>query len=117
MKCQLRRAFRFGLSNSFLDHVGKLRPKKEFLTKLGGEPNLPVPQQYLIEELWRVCWWLSGLRIHCCHCCGLGCCYDAHSVPGLETSVCSGHSQKQKQYPQTHSGFSGGGYEPQVVWQ
>ena len=36
------------------------------------------------------CWWCSGLRIWCCHCCVEG------SVPGLGTSVCCKYGQKEK---------------------
>ena len=37
-----------------------------------------------------ISWWLSGLRIQCCYCCGSG------SILGPETSACHGHSQKKR---------------------
>ena len=33
-------------------------------------------------------WWLRGLRIWHCHYCGLGCCCDVSSIPGLGNSTC-----------------------------
>ena len=38
----------------------------------------------------------SGLRIWCCHGCGIGHSCGLDSVPGLETSVCCGCSHKKK---------------------
>jgi len=38
--------------------------------------------------------WLSGLRIWCCHCCGLGSWYGTGLIPVLGTSTCHGHGQK-----------------------
>ena len=35
-------------------------------------------------------WWLSRLRIQCCHC------GDMDSIPGPETSAASGCGQKKK---------------------
>ena len=37
-----------------------------------------------------------GLRTWHCHCCGLGHCHGADSVPGLGTFAYSGHGQKKK---------------------
>ena len=37
-----------------------------------------------------VTWWLSGLKICCCHCCG------SASIPGAGTSACCRYSQKSK---------------------
>lgn len=36
----------------------------------------------------EIFWWLSGSRIWCCHCRGVG------SIPGLGTSTCLVHGQK-----------------------
>ena len=44
----------------------------------------------------RVPWWLSGLRMQCCHCCGSGYCCGVGSIPGLGISACSGWGQKKK---------------------
>lgn len=41
-------------------------------------------------------WWLNGLRIWCCHCCGSGGCYGGGSIPGPGTSACPSCSQKKK---------------------
>ena len=41
-------------------------------------------------------WWLSGLRIWCCHCCGSSCCCGTGLIPGLETYTCHRHSYKRK---------------------
>ena len=32
-------------------------------------------------------WWGSGLRIQCCHCCGLGCSGGSGLIPGSGTSA------------------------------
>ena len=37
-------------------------------------------------------WWLSGLRIWHCHCCGSGYCCGSGSVPGLGISAGCGYS-------------------------
>ena len=37
-----------------------------------------------------------GLRIQCCPCSGSGCCYGKGLIPGLGTSTCHGHGQKNK---------------------
>jgi len=36
----------------------------------------------------QVLWWLRGLRIQCCHCCGSGYCCGTGSVPGPGISAC-----------------------------
>ena len=38
----------------------------------------------------------SGLRIQCCLCSSVGCCYGSGSIPGLRTSTCSRCNQKRK---------------------
>ena len=40
--------------------------------------------------------WLSGLRIHHCHCSGSCCCCSTGSIPGPGTSICHKCSQKEK---------------------
>jgi len=37
-------------------------------------------------------WWLSGLRIQCCHCCSWSCCCGTGSILGLGTSTSCGCS-------------------------
>ena len=49
--------------------------------------------QVLYKQVLGVPWWLSGLRIWHCHCCGLGCCCGTDSVPGPRTCAWHGHSQ------------------------
>ena len=49
-------------------------------------------QQTFIECL-GVPWWLSGLGIWHCHCCGSG---GTGLIPGPEVSACCGLSQKKK---------------------
>ena len=39
--------------------------------------------------------WHGRLRILCCHCSGLGCCYGMGSITGPGTCTCSRYSQKQ----------------------
>ena len=56
--------------------------------KLGGKKVVP--------------WWLSGLRIQHCHCCGSGYCCWAGLISGLGTS-CLRYSQKQFGDIRTHS--------------
>ena len=53
-------------------------------------------------------WWLSRLRIYCCHCYGLGHCYGMSLIPVLGNSACCGHGwKKKKEFPNTlHSDFS-----------
>ena len=42
-------------------------------------------------------WWLSGLKIQHCHCCGTGrYCGGVGSIPGLGTPVCHGCGKKHK---------------------
>ena len=41
-------------------------------------------------------WWLSGLRLWHCHCCGCGYCCDSGLIPGLGNSACCRYSQKKK---------------------
>ncbi|WP_251884210.1 hypothetical protein, partial [Klebsiella pneumoniae] len=41
-------------------------------------------------------WWLSGVRIQPCHCCGSGYCHGTGSVPALGTSLCHRHSQNKQ---------------------
>ena len=43
-----------------------------------------------------VTWWPSGLGIQHCHCYGWGHCHGIGSVPGLGTSTCCGHGQKNQ---------------------
>ena len=50
-------------------------------------------------------WWLSGLKIQCCHCCGSG------SILGLGTSECHGCSQKKKKAGQERELCHCGGTE------
>ena len=40
----------------------------------------------------------SGLRIWCCHCSGLGCCYGVGLIPGLGTFTCYGYRPKNFTY-------------------
>ena len=47
--------------------------------------------QYFKTLVLGVPWWLSGLGIWCCHCCGVG------SVPGFETSTCYRGGKKPNQ--------------------
>ena len=42
------------------------------------------------EETTGVPWWLSGLKIWCCFCCGAG------SIPSLGTSACLGCGQRKR---------------------
>ena len=44
---------------------------------------------HMLLEGKAVPWWLSRLRIQCCHCSGVD------SIPGLESSTCCRHSQKK----------------------
>lgn len=44
-----------------------------------------------------VLWWLSGLRIRRCLCCGSGHCHDVGSIPGLGIFRCCKCSQKKNQ--------------------
>ena len=41
-------------------------------------------------------WWLSRLRIQHCHYCGSGYCCGGGLIPGLGTSACCRHDQKEK---------------------
>ena len=41
-----------------------------------------------IQRKLGVPWWLSGLRMQCFHCSGLGCCCVTGSIPGPGTSTC-----------------------------
>ena len=58
-----------------------------------GTPNM----MYVLNCLLGVPWWLSGLRILCCHWCGLGTAVVGW-IPFLawETSTCCRHGQKKK---------------------
>ena len=47
-------------------------------------------------------WWLSRLRIWCCHCCGLGHHSGTGSIPGPQTSACYGHGQKKFVFRSSH---------------
>ena len=44
-----------------------------------------------------VLWWLSGLRIQRCHCCGSGYSCGTGSIPGPGTYTCLRHGQKNTQ--------------------
>ena len=44
----------------------------------------------------RVLWWLSGLRIQCCHFCGWGCCSGVGLIPGLGMSTYHTYALPQK---------------------
>ena len=44
----------------------------------------------------EVAWWLSGLRIQCCQCCGSGHCCGVCSNPGPGTSSRHGYGQKKE---------------------
>ena len=48
------------------------------------------------ETRLRIPWWLSGLRISCCHCCGLGCKCSKVLIPDPGTSVCWNCRKKKK---------------------
>ena len=49
------------------------------------------------SRLLGVPWWLSGLRIWCCYCCGSGCCCGRDSIPGLgELPHVRGTAKKKK---------------------
>lgn len=50
--------------------------------------------------------WHSGLRICCCYTWGTGHNYGVGTIPGPETSVRFGHSQKKKK---SNTIFFGGG--------
>lgn len=51
-------------------------------------------QNYLpIQNVLRVSWWLSGLRIRHCHCSGSGCCCGVDLIPGPGTFICCGRGQ------------------------
>ena len=43
-------------------------------------------------------WWLSGLRIQCCHCYGLGGCSGTSLIPGPGTSMCHRCSQNKTKF-------------------
>ena len=43
----------------------------------------------------RVPWWLSGLRIQRCHCCGSGYSCGMGLIPGLRTFTCYGYSPRK----------------------
>ena len=60
------------MATPFVTLSEKLSRKKVFKSK----QDLGIP------------WWLSGLRIQCCHCYGIG------SIPGLGTFAWCGHGQK-----------------------
>ena len=45
--------------------------------------------------------WHSRLRIWCCLCSGLGCCWGTGSIPGPGTSIRCGYSQKGRKKRQT----------------
>ena len=45
--------------------------------------------------LYRIPWWLSGLKIWLCYCCSSGYSCGACSVPSLGTQACLEHGQKQ----------------------
>ena len=49
-----------------------------------------------LKRIPRVPWWLSGLKIWCCHYCGCGYCCGMGSIPGLGTSACHRFSKKKK---------------------
>ena len=40
-------------------------------------------------------WWLSRLRIQCCHCCAQVAAVVMASILGPGASICHGHNQKQ----------------------
>ena len=62
-------------------------------TKRGGA----VPKGVFYKHFRRlgVLLWCSGLRIWDRHCCGLGHCHGAGSIPGPGTSTCCGHRQEE----------------------
>ena len=47
-------------------------------------------------------WWLSGLRIWCCHYSGSGHCYGAGLMPGSGTSPCYRHGQEERDHLGQH---------------
>ena len=46
---------------------------------------------------WGVHWWLRGLRMWHCHCCGMG------SIPSPGNSICWRWGQKKKEKPHAHT--------------
>ena len=77
--------------------------------QLGGERRLKWPTQAqfttnsqtfheftTIKHRWGLLWWLCGLRIHYCHCCGSGHCCGTGSIPDLGISMCHWCGQKIK---------------------
>ena len=53
----------------------------------------------LEKDLIGVPWWLSELRIQCCHFSSSGPCCGTGSVTGPETSTCHKRGQKNKEIP------------------
>ena len=68
------------------------------------DPPLKVEEEakVLVRVMWwwqgteGVPWWLSGLKMQHCHCCGSGQFCGAGSIPGPGTSACCRCGQKKK---------------------
>ena len=56
------------------------RTIEEYFTGWAGNDGQRKTTFIKSIQLWAVPWWLRGLRIWHCHCCGLGCC-GAGSIP------------------------------------
>ena len=58
--------------------------------------------KHVLKQSQGVPWWLSGLRLWCCHCCSSGyyCGVGLSPCPG--TSACHGHGQKKPQSQMKH---------------
>ena len=69
----------------------ELHPHRDNIMSLTCWATTGTPSCFFKKENpWGVPWWLSGLRIRYCHCCGTG------LIPGLGTSTCHKCSKKRK---------------------
>ena len=62
-----------------------------------SEPQRKLPDLHVLKSQDQVVpWWLSRLRIPCCHCCGSGYCCVKGLIPEPETSTCWGRGVEYK---------------------
>ena len=66
-----------------------------FKLVLYGEQPGKMYQNFLNMYIFRVSWWLNGLRIWHCRYYGLGHCWGSGSIPGLRISACHRHGWKK----------------------
>ena len=68
--------------------------RKEFVSHLARRMHsVNISQK---KSIYGVPWWLSGLKIQCCPCSGLGHCCGVGLIPGPGTSICCRRGQKIK---------------------